>query len=105
MIAVILAAAVAHCAPLRPEGLAELAKARGGQVKLVFFSSWCVACKGSLEAAQTDKDAVVVGSFDKRERLEEIIGALQIKAPCFVDEGVTERLGVSSLPASVVWKL
>jgi len=95
-------AAAPSCPRLAPKDLPALAAAHGGQLELVFFASWCTACKPHL-TARHNGHTVLVGSFDKAERLEQVIHVLKPDAPCYLDNGITTALGVASLPKVVVW--
>ena len=87
------------CPRIDPKMLDELTANRGGKVKLVFFASWCAACKEHL-TAKPQGPTLLVGVFDKRERLEEVVQALGVKTECYTDDGVADALGVSALPAT-----
>jgi hypothetical protein len=103
VIAALLLAAAAACPPLTPAGLAAEAHARGGEVTLVFFASWCASCKEHL-TAKHDWRTLLIGSFDKPERLTEVVTALKPDAPCFTDAGIAAALGVSALPVVVPYR-
>jgi len=96
--------AAAQCPRLAPKDLPALATARGGQLELVFFASWCTACKAHLTAHHSGH-TVLIGSFDKAERLEQVIRVLKPNAPCYLDDGITAALGIASLPKVVAWPL
>ncbi len=92
----------ADCPDLDPPALAALARAKGAPLELVFFASWCAACKEHLTAAH-GPGTILIGAFDKRERIEAVAAALAVKSPCYVDRGVAEALGVVSLPKTLSW--
>ncbi len=88
------------CPRLNPAMLDEITANRGGKVKIVFFASWCAACKEHL-TEKTTGPTILVGAFDKRERLEEVIQVLGVKTECYTDDGVADALGVNALPRTV----
>jgi hypothetical protein len=90
------------CPPLTPDELPRRAKERGAPLEIVFFASWCSACKEHLTAAHGAR-TLVVGTFDKPARIEAVATGLGVKAACFTDAGVAASLGVSSLPKIVLW--
>lgn len=90
------------CPKLSPKMLDELTENRGGKLKVIFFASWCSACKDHL-LAKTDGPTILVGVFDKRERLEEVVQSLKLKTECYTDDGVADALGIKSLPAERVY--
>lgn len=94
------ASAAALCPELDPAGLAALARDRGGEVEVVFFASWCAACKEHLTAAHGER-TIVVGAFDKRERIDAVATALGLERRCYFDKGLAEQLKVAKLPATI----
>ncbi len=86
------------CPRINPKMLDELTANRGGNVTLVFFASWCAACKEHLTETPRGP-TLLIGVFDKRERLEEVVQTLGVKTECYTDDGVADELGVSALPA------
>lgn len=90
------------CPRMTPSMLDEITANRGGKVKVIFFASWCSACKDELTAKPMGP-TILIGAFDKRERLEEVVQTLGVKTECYTDDGVAEFLGIKSLPASVAY--
>lgn len=88
------------CPRITPKMLDELTANRGGKLKVVFFASWCSACKPHLTETPVGP-TILVGAFDKRERLEQVIQALGVKTECYTDDGVADALGINALPATV----
>lgn len=95
-------AAQAACKDLTMADLPRIARERGSPLELVFFATWCSACKEHL-TKKHGTNALFVGSFDKRERIEAVAEALKLQGPCFFDQGVSEALGVVSLPRTITW--
>jgi len=88
------------CTPLTPSGLAKLIETqRDRTLQVVFFSSWCSDCAVHLKSLK-NTDEILIGAFDKRERIEKVVGKLGLKNPCYMDSGITARLGIKVVPAS-----
>lgn len=88
------------CMPLTPSGLAKLIETqRERTLQVVFFSSWCSDCAAHLKALKNTNE-ILIGAFDKRERIEKVVGKLGLKNPCYMDSGITARLGIKVVPAS-----
>ena len=96
------AAATPGCEPLTPAGLANVAHAHGGELELIFFSSWCTSCRSHLTATHS-AETILIGTFDKKERLDDVIATLAVKTPCFFDQGIADFLGVNQLPTVLRW--
>jgi thiol-disulfide isomerase/thioredoxin len=90
------------CPRMNPKMLDEITANRGGKLKIVFFASWCSACKDHL-VAKPEGPTILLGVFDKRERLEEVVQTLNLQTECYTDDGVAEMLGVKSLPAEQLY--
>lgn len=91
--------AAVQCEPLTPAELAQRMRASNApSFQLIFFSSWCSDCAVHLKKLENNK-TILVGTFDKRERIEKIVAKLGLKNPCFMNSGLAERLGVKVVPA------
>ena len=79
--------------------LAGIKKAyRGrGEMNLIFFSSWCASCKPHLKSDLASNEILIV-AFDEQKPAEKVLKNLSITAPCFTSEGITEELGIESVP-------
>lgn len=98
-------AAEGACPKLDEAGLAALSKSQdneGKPIKVVFFASWCAACKEPLAAAK-EPGTIVVGAFDTAERIDAVATALGLEGRCYRDDGLTKALGVTGLPATRLW--
>lgn len=98
----ISATAAADCESLAPAGLDTLAAKKGGELELIFFASWCWSCREHL-TQKHGPNTILIGAFDKKERLEATLKALGVTTPCFADDGVADALGVSELPKVMIF--
>ena len=87
------------CPPSDFKALQRLADKVKEPLNVVFFASWCPACKEHLLAADP-KNSVAVLVFDEQARGEEALEYLGLDSmTCLFDNGeITKALGVSSLP-------
>jgi thiol-disulfide isomerase/thioredoxin len=103
----ILAASKVECSPITLPDLRTTAK-KLNISKLVFFASWCPACKTHLEDFRTSgeyKDIIFIAAFDERSRAEEAINYLKLtNAHCFFDEKklISKGLNVEGVPQTVI---
>lgn len=88
----ILPILLATCLHLQNAGETPATLVRGafpdrpaGPATLVFFATWCPACRDSLAAGRTD-DVILVGTLDERDRLERAYAQLGIGRGCLLDE-------------------
>lgn len=89
-----------ECSPLTPAALAErLQNEPSKSLAVVFFSAWCSDCAVHLKSLK-NANTLLIGAFDKKERVEKIVQKLGLKNPCFTDAGVAARLGVKVVPAT-----
>lgn len=67
---------------------------------VIFFASWCSACKTHLSQPHS-ASSILVASFDEKGRAEEALSFLKIKdIPCIYDKenSIAKSLGVTNLP-------
>ncbi|MEY2987876.1 MAG: Redoxin [Pseudomonadota bacterium] len=88
------------CPPIDLAGLKNLLGERPDKsIRLIFFSSWCSDCPVHLKKIKPSDNIVIVGIFDKRQRIEKAVKRLELAQPCFTDAGVGKKLGVTIVPA------
>lgn len=93
--------ALGACPPLDKAGLDKLASGRKAPLDVIFFASWCSSCKDHL-AAKHGENTVLIGVFDKKERIEATVASLGVKTACYFDEGgITDALKIKSLPMQI----
>lgn len=91
------------CPPITVAELKKLVSQSPTQrLRLVFFSSWCSDCAGHLKKIKPSDSLVVIGAFDKRERIEKVVTHLKLSQPCYTDAGVGKLLKVTVVPAERV---
>lgn len=95
---------MAIAAPICPKVSAEEFKkalVEKGAEEVVFFASWCLACKEHIQKAG-DKTAFVA-VFDDGVKAEKAFVAVGGKGPCYFDESgaIAKQYGVTSLPAKI----
>lgn len=94
----------AAAAPVCPvTNAAELKKAIAdkGADEIVFFASWCLACKDHIQ--QAGEKTVFVAVFDDEEKAEKAFTAIGGKGPCYFDKSgeIAKQYNVTGLPAKV----
>ena len=90
---------VVNCPPINLEKLKSIIEASTSKkADLVFFSGWCSDCALHLKKIKSN-EIILVGTFDKRPRIEKIIGKMNITNPCYTDAGIGKILHVTSVPA------
>ncbi len=96
---------VAHagCLPLTFEKAQEMAREKGS-FEIVFFASWCSSCQHHLQEPPSEKERIFVAAFDKAERAERVLKKFQPGETCYLDEGLTSKLGINTLPAKHILK-
>ncbi len=88
------------CPPIDLAGLRKLVNERPKkELHLVFFSSWCSDCAIHLKKINPSDDVLVIGTFDKRKRIEKAVARLKLSQKCFTDAGVGKQLNVTVVPA------
>lgn len=93
--------ALADCPKLSLAQLKELTATKGAK-HLVFFSTWCSSCKEHL--LKEDKPGTIfIAAFDTPERASAVIQKLNIKQPCYFDDGLTNYFGIKVVPAERVY--
>ena len=98
----LLASSTALAGPCKKSTFAEYeaALAKTNPATVVFFASWCGACREDLERANDGK-TLVIAAFDEADAAEKTLTALGVKAPCLLDDGIATKLGVTALPFHV----
>ena len=87
---------VVNCPPINLEKLKSIIEASTSKkADLVFFSGWCSDCALHLKKIKSN-EIILVGTFDKRPRIEKIIGKMNITNPCYTDAGIGKILHVGS---------
>jgi hypothetical protein len=74
---------------------------RGESVKIVFFSTWCSDCTAHLRGLDGQQGAIVVATFDTREKAEKTLSRMKLKLNCAMDDGLAKELGVKVVPAEL----
>lgn len=93
------AVASVTCPPMTTAGLEKrLSSGASESIRLVFFSSWCSDCAVHLKRLKPSDEAIIIGIFDKRERIERAVSRLNLTQPCFTDAGVGKFLNVTVVP-------
>ena len=88
------------CPPIDIAGLSKLVHDHPNKsLRLVFFSSWCSDCAVHLKKINQSNDVIVIGTFDKRPRIEKAISRLNLSQKCFTDAGVGKHLNVTVVPS------
>lgn len=87
------------CPKLSSSALSGLVKERG-PLKLIFFASWCGECLHHIRATHT-KNTLLIATFDEKDAVEQVIQKLRPNAPCYLDDGVAEKLGINGVPRVV----
>lgn len=80
-------------------GMSHLAKmiAQRQPTKLIFFASWCPACREHLLQSNPAKN-ILIAAFDEKEQAEKALAALKISTPCLLDDGIAKELKVIDVP-------
>lgn len=68
------------------------------QLKLVFFSPWCGACKQHLKQDSTGL-TIFINTFDEEQRAEAIMKTFGISNLCYSDADLSQVFNVRSLPS------
>jgi thiol-disulfide isomerase/thioredoxin len=68
--------------------------------KIVFFASWCLACKDSL--LHLNEDDILVSAFDEVERSRRVLKSLGLVQACFYGEEIVQHYKVKKLPRSIL---
>lgn len=90
------------CPPLDRKGLLKIiSEAPSKKAELVFFSSWCSDCAVHLKKV-SQPEKIIVGTFDKQDRIEKTITKMNIHNRCFMDAGIAKVLKVSTVPTERV---
>lgn len=66
--------------------------------RVLFFASWCGDCRAHVVAAGPQR-TLLVGTFDAPGPLTAALQRVQPRAPCRLNGGVAEALGVTAVPA------
>ncbi len=74
--------------------------AQQGSTEVLFYASWCSACRPHLQALAAD--AVAVGLQDTPARLQAALAYVGRRGGCWRDGGAAAALGVRGLPAHFV---
>ncbi len=95
-----LASAASIC-PVTTAADFKKAIADKGASEIVFFASWCLACKEHIQKAG-DK-TVFVAVFDDEEKAEKAFTAVGGKDSCYFDKSgdIAKQYDVTGLPAKV----
>ncbi len=94
--------AAAHCQPATGQALNQWLKAHKEINHVIFFASWCKACKEDIETA--DSSSIIVSVFDELDLANAIAIKINRKrSKCFwdKDKSVVEVFSVKSLPHSL----
>lgn len=95
-----VARANAICPKINPEDF-QKALADHDAEEVVFFASWCIACKDHIQRAG-DK-TVFVAVFDDGEKAGKAFAAVGGKGSCYFDASgeIAKQYGVTGLPAKI----
>ena len=69
-----------------------------GEIKILFFASWCGSCIDHLKKPQDEK-TIFVAVFDEKIEAEKVLEAFKVKNDCFTSETLADELKVRELPA------
>ena len=98
-----LARNAVSCPPLTPSGLEQMAR-KSGELRLIFFASWCGECQKNLTTSQPP-GTLFIAAFDERQAAEKVANKMGLSSPCYLDDGVAEKLEINGVPSVRVYRL
>lgn len=101
-----LSMAVMLCPTPGPGDLEKILSARGKDVTVKFFASWCGSCVEQLESlrGKPRQDALIMlSTYDSPDAAIATLNKYQINQECFAGDSLARKLGVTHLPRTFVF--